>query len=615
MHMIIDPSATLKDPQILFLKKRSSVSDDYPFKYDIFYYSGVNASGAKVEQQVNLCGFSFFGELGGLPYKDDAGHILQGIDLWSSTEVSNPPYPVNGKLPIIRGGRYVLSFDNYLDALHSTKTMHPAAGETRINFARLFLFPPYQVRRTPFEEIVPGKKWNPLSIDGTYLNCLDEFIVKARSRGIVVCLSFFCSQMLRGQAWQINPFNAANNDKGFIGDKPLVNFFDIQDLPPGKDPSVGWTYDDSWTPQQKLFWAQRNLVHQVVQRTKRRWNVIYEIFNEPMKARDGNGNEIPGSTAKILNWFTKTVTWLNQDLLDPGGTARSRLISITAGDDLRDDLFNALNIKQNAAPGLVDILSLHGGGGGGPSQWGGFDGNMLNGNQPADPSVCTTAVPPPTDEILNGKQGQPDKGLNNAITQFAAYPLALIFDSDSHYWAQRVPGQYIKQVLSKNGSFAYRWSDVFLHEVNEAGQVVAPNVKNFCQPPANNASKTLGLYQRLDRTMDAPAALGLITIFPFPPSPQARPQNLTIAKQANTLKIKFSPVSETIDGYIVFFGPYPPEVGDGTSLFPGMVFINGTSLDIGFTPPSSATTLYVAVAARNGLVHGNLSKVLQVDLP
>lgn len=242
-----------------------------------------------------------------MPYKDDAGHILQGIDLWSGTEVSNPPYPINGKLPIIRGGRYVLSFDNYLDALHSTKTMHPAAGETRINFARLSLFPPYQVRRTPFEEIVLGKKWNPLSIDGAYLNCLDEFIVKARSRGIVVCLSFFCSQMLRGQAWQINPFNAANNDKGFIGDKPLVNFFDIQDLPPGKDPSVGGD-DDSWTPQQKLFWAQRHLVHQVVQRTKRRWNVIYEVFNEPMKARDGNGNEIPGSTAKILNWFTKTVT-------------------------------------------------------------------------------------------------------------------------------------------------------------------------------------------------------------------------------------------------------------------------------------------------------------------
>jgi hypothetical protein len=615
MYLTIDPSAYIKDPPILFLKKRDSISDAYPFKYDIFYYSGVNANGSKAEQQVNLCGFSFFGELGGLPQKDDAGHLLPGIDLWSAAEVSAPPYPVNGNLPIIKGGRYVLSFDDYLDALHSAKTIHPAAGETRINLVRVFLFPPYKVRCSPFEETVPGAKWDPLLLNGTYLNRLDEFIVKARSRGIVVCISLFCSQMLRGQAWQFNPFNAANNDRGFVNGNQLVNFFDIQDLPEGTDPSVGWTYDNSWTPQQKLFWAQRSLVNQVVRRTKRRWNVMYEVFNEPMRARDGNGNEIPGSAAKILNWFTKTVNWLNRDLADDGGTARNRLLSITAGDDLIDDLFVALHIRANAAPGLVDILSLHGGGGGGPAQWGGFDGNVLYGRQADSPSVCTTPQPPSVNEILNGRPGLADKGLNKAITQFASYPLALIFDADSHYWAQRFPGEYIKQVLSKNGSFAYRWSDVFIHEVNEAGQTVAPNVRNFCQPPVNDVNKRLGLYQRLDRTMDAPAALNLITMFPLPPAPQARPQNLTIAIQGNTLKIGFSPVSETVAGYVVVFGPFPSQVGDGTSLFPGFVFINGTSLNIGFTPPGTATTFYVAVAARNGLVHGNLSKVLQVNLP
>src|SRR5207248_969425 len=141
--------------------------------------------------------------------------------------------------PVITGGKYYYSFDQYLDLLRAN----------RINLVRLFMFPIFDEPFNPFKKLADGK-YDLFQADGDYEPYLyrrESFVQKARARGLVVLLSLASSQMLRRDGWHVNPFFAEKNanriaiddqentqpiiadDAGEVAERALAYFCDIQE--------------------------------------------------------------------------------------------------------------------------------------------------------------------------------------------------------------------------------------------------------------------------------------------------------------------------------------------------------------------------------------------------
>ncbi|HVF55618.1 MAG TPA: hypothetical protein VM934_05685 [Pyrinomonadaceae bacterium] len=412
----------------------------HPFaqKYDIYY---TNNSAA---QRVNLCGFSFFGEIGGI----NLGSVKDGdkaIDLRGPGDPAPNPRPVAPK--------YSLTFTEYLDKLHAA----------RINWVRIFVFHGYRVRVYPFTGSFAAG-FNLHEINGNYITRLVDFIDKARARGIVVCITLFTAQAFSSGGLIDDPFHAKNNNndvivnpRGIPVDDGRPYFCDIEQ-PPGKITG----YNPDWPQKQKLWWIQWNLVNSIVNATKDYWNVAYEIMNEPSA---GITNVVP--------WCVTVASWLRKLLWDSAANRRSRLVAITASDNLIDNADPALrlidHLHPTGAPPLYDIFCFHGGGGNLPSQWGGPHGR-------GRPRVCGSTQAPDVSQIVNGADEIIDdkgtrihhNGIIDAMKRFIFRPVALIFDTDAQYWAQKNVTPYVEEVLNVDGSYNYRWADTFLNAVNDA---------------------------------------------------------------------------------------------------------------------------------------------------
>ena len=550
-------------------------------KYDIFYRP-VGPDGTLRPVQVNLCGFSFFGEIAGL-----TDTTMGGIILLSDEEVQDPAHPPL----VLKGGLYKMTFDYYLEQLR-------ASG---INYSRLFLFQLYKAPYLPFDRnAVQGDprngKYELTAVSATYLERLEQFIYKARERGIVVCLSFFSHQMLGADAWGINPFNSANNTSGYdSAGRPvagfinapggaLVKFFDVQPV------ADGAAYDHAWTPQQKLFWAQRNLVQKIVERTRPYWNVVYELFNEPIIPPNLSPEDAARIRPLLLQWFQYMAGWVNAGLLV--NNVRTRLVSLVAGPDLKDDLLNLLAAQESTR--LVDIFSFHG-------PWGGEVGKSMLCNYP-----------------YLGDRTKISAGIDTTISEFPNVPLGLIFDSDALYWAQKNPADYVELLLDKDASFNYRWPPTLLNEVQKPNDYCT-----FVDGPTLGLSQRLGLI-RNGITAAQTASGHTVTTFPKPPT--GTPTNLqakvemNFATSAAQLHLTFATAGGEHEGYAALFGATQQTLGQGTSLLPPVAYFPKAAaatqdFRMPLTLAGNNVSGVVAVAARNGGVVGPLTAAQPVTLP
>jgi hypothetical protein len=177
---------------------------------------------------------------------------------------------------------------------------------------------------------------------------------------------------------------------------------------------------------------------------------------------------------------------------------RSRLVSINAGDDLIDNVNFLSRLLPANQPPLFDVFDFHGGGAGVSSQWGGPTGTGTG-------KICPLVPPPPAqlvDQIIHGAtdDGRHQRGILEAMDRFKSRPVALIFNTDAHYWAQRLVTPYLEEVLNVDGSFSYRWSFEFLNAVSDL------NCNNQLLPTSS------GLDQRLAK-ISAARNKGRITVF------------------------------------------------------------------------------------------------------
>lgn len=597
------PPLSIPDPELLFVAPTNASDDTTPpsvnLKYNIYYHTAVNADGTLQSAPAGLCGLSFFGEVAGLvdttpPVPDTTGssiHLLSKAD-YDPNNVGMPP-PAD----ILKGSHYKMTFDSYLDQLktHLVDPDHPQTSKTAgINYSRLFLFQLYDVPYLPFDKV--NGKYDLKTVSETFLKRLEEFIEKARARGIVVCISLFSHHMLRADDdyWKGSPFNAKLNntakdsstDGGFIAeDDGLPEFFEIEEVPKG----VG--YDGSWSTPKRLFWIQRNFVQTIIARTKPYWNVIYELFNEPSLLEMSEDDR-----STVVAWFGHLSDWMNSSLAENG--KRTRLIALTSIDDLQADLLAELAtpVEQPA----IDIFGLHG------TQWATDAGKQefCNYGHTADPTAIKTDI-------------------ESAITAFQAYHLALIFDSDALYWAQKNPEEYVKACQDKTASFNYRWRDDVLNEIVNKK---ATDIDGVCHKVGgdgfeNRGNWVLGLSQRVELIQNGQvAAAQAMTVFPRPPAGQ--PTNLKatvkITKDGPQLHLAFDSAAAPFEGYVAYFGPTDVALGTGTALFPKLKYFGPDTtqgFDVSFTPTDDHPIVSVAVAARNGLVPSTPSNIAQLLRP
>ncbi|MBS1912762.1 MAG: hypothetical protein JST22_12310 [Bacteroidetes bacterium] len=437
------------DPMRLFVAP-TGATNPLDQKYDIFDTVG--------NRRVNLFGFSFFDEVGGLLPG------ASGLDLLSSQDTAQAATD-----------RFSMTFNDYFATLKAYK----------VNYLRLFVFNPYRVRVEPFAMAVSNPaKYDLNVVNATYLARLDEFVAAAKNHGIVVCISLSCKQAIEPGGFASNPFNYNNN----------VNFVIADDAGTAvKDVDAKYYYCDIQEPndphpvQRKILLGslQRRLFDAIVGATMKHWNAMYELFNEPYSG-----------ITNVREWHRIVAGWLHRKLVDPATGKRRRLVSISSVDDLLDErsspgftcFLDGLGIGPSpAGPPLVDVLSYHGGGTPNPSQWGGYGGGTG--------SLCDGTQPTPVDQIIHGNNvaQKHQRGIVDAMHRLPFAPVALIFDTDSHYIAQRYPGVFAQEVLNVDGSFNQRWSPGYLYKMDETQ---GPCTK-VTVPPDNH--HLLGLGQRLQK--------------------------------------------------------------------------------------------------------------------
>jgi len=552
------------DPAVLLVKTVRVIQGQLK---RALHYRSVNARGEVIEERLKLCGFSFFAEVEGARVEDKSG-----LNLWSKLDGSRPTNEDSTFVVDATGkdqpGKYNLTYKIYLDRLSN-------AG---INLVRLFILNQQKVRLYPF---MPEKrngvtKYQLSKINKDYIDRLVDFVREARDRGIVVCISLCSFASLNKEfGWADSPFNAANNWNKVIAPEPGGDgrgaFCVIQ-----KPPSLE-VYDDNWPVAQKLYFFQHLLFKRVVDETKAHWNVTYEICNEPG----------PGFV-EVVKWHGRVAGWLNDFLRDETGS-RSRLIAITPGDAV----FNEI---AEIVAGAVDIIGLHG------DQWGPLSRpvNRCKGSEPElgdIQSAITAAI---------GTLNDSDFPF---LSEFAA-----LFDSDALYWAQRTPKLYIEEVLGKGHCFNYRFGVDFLDKVHIPNDPRDP--LNYCKDVVTNtapAKKFLGLDQRLELIKHAS---NLNTVTRLPKAPPAMTGSLTATVEGNLLKLSFPLLPRAPESYAALFGPSPDALGQGTSIFPKRKYFAATGpFEVFFIPADAPTEVYVAVAARNGIVTGEPTAAVPAPVP
>lgn len=562
-----------EDPAVLFVAQKPT-NDRNPVAHPFYYYTDT----ADHFQRAVLLGYSLFFEVMGLPQADDGLPVDQGLDLLTEQEYADRKYAA--KL-VDGGGRYSMSFEDYFDYYvdkHRIETR-------RINFCRLFLIPLGAARVQPFNKVRIGgeEKFDLTQVNSLYLDRLAEFIETARRRGIVVNLSFFSNQMLRGpqegKPWYLNPFNAKNNHNEVIAtaeNEDALNYFCVIREGSGD------------TPEERLYRIQENFVTKIVERTRPYWNVVYEIFNEAATGDDEY------AMAEVVPWHGTVAGWLNRLLAD-GDAGRKRLIGVAASPRLIGPLLDSLGVRGDNRPGLVDFVGLHG------AQWGGNPARTITG-------ACANFPEPPTEGIDDPPpNGSPYPSISEALDDYKDRWVALIFDADAHYLAQKFPTVYVEKVLNVYGSFNYRWGPTFLHVVNVSDCAVV-----------DESNPTLGLDQRQGLIYDAPN-ISRVTELPVPPEGTPTGLAVTVEVENNQpqLHLTFNRAEGEHEGYVVYFGPSASTLGLGAAGFEPHVYLeksDGPRQDfkVPFNPPTVGPGVHVAVAARNGLVAGGLSNIVSL---
>lgn len=377
-------------------------------------------------------GFSFFGEVGGFkPQPGDTGFI----HLKDSRDTINPPStPPN----------IVKTFGEWLNDL-STR---------RINYSRIFAFanPPNRTAYYPYS-VVGGQttEFDLRAMGQRYFDRLNEYIAFAKTSNIVVCISLFSDHALRvgaGAGFESNPFNKDKNkpEYDFIASTTTAavrqTFYNIAAPPNGwqnlHNPAV-WA---GWSLPQKLYAVQRFLVTEIVNRTKRHWNVMYEIGNEP----------VPVAGELDEKWNFEVASWVDALLWDSASNGRKRLVQCNLGPDpLADRVATLKKLLAGGPHPLIDAFAFHG------SEWAG-----TSTSEPSIQATIRTAV----------------NGLYNlAITptrKLSSYPVALIFDSDASPTAQANPYQFCHATLGIQGSFNQRGKGSLTPQLDALNKVRGP---------------------------------------------------------------------------------------------------------------------------------------------
>jgi hypothetical protein len=321
----------------------------------------------------------------------------------------------------------------------------------RINYSRVFVFPSdKQTKYFPPAFVHDPPPTGPFKYDlrqlsDAYKARLTEYIMEAKEKGIVVCLSLFADQMLRitdppNDAFLTNPFQNVLNtvDTNFItietGDDDNAirrKFYTITEPKVTTLAPAGWEslHDahawNSWSDAEKLYAVQRYIVTEIVKASRPHWNVMYEVSNEPRSTPDA---------ALALEWIKKVAGWLDDLLWDPFNFKHKRLIMVdleppsTAGS-FRANVMSAL--RKDDVHLKVDVFSFHG------TEW---SASTLAGNITALGNIDIAA-----------QSDWPQRKLKE-------FPLAIIFDTDANGPAQQAPAAYLKAVRAANGNFNYRWS-------------------------------------------------------------------------------------------------------------------------------------------------------------
>ena len=371
-------------------------------------------SARPVRRRTPFVGFSFFGEIGGFQpvgTEPDYVHLKDTKDTISP--ISSPPHKI------------VKTFSEW----------HADLGIRRINFSRVFAFatPPTQTAYYPYSSVgAQTASYDLRTVTQRYVDRLDEYIAIAKQHETVVCLTLFSDQALRvGNGFEANPFNINKNKKpdyNFITPSSTVavrrTFYDIAAPPDGwqnlQTPGV-WS---NWSIQQRLYAVERYVVTELVNRTKKHWNVMYEISNEPVAIAGSELDE---------KWNFEVASWIDGLLWDPGAVRRKRLVLCDLGAP--DRIATLKKLLAGAAHHLIDAFAFHG------EDWAGassIESNIQSTIRQAVNTLYNTAI--------------------TGTRTLATYPVALIFDSDASDLAERNPYAFCHATLGLNGSYNHRWS-------------------------------------------------------------------------------------------------------------------------------------------------------------
>lgn len=384
-----------------------------------------------VESRKRIAGFSYYGEVGGL--KSIADGVYVKLDLHPSP-TTNPPNPNSNSTAIH------MTFDQWFDLLKSHK----------VNMSRVFVYPDREPAFYLFDRV-----WNSTEYDinmpgSMYLTLLQRYIQAAERRGIIVQITLAGTHSLRPAEWVFHPMNGAINNSQYLsaanGNK---KFFKMR--PPNAAPA---TDEEKWN-----YAVQSKTLDWILNASNWSWNVIYELFNEPTP----DENIAP----EQRKWLITMAKWLDERLRARNGGVRRHLVSMNASKEfltpdnniLKELLFDEQG-NRRAQP-LIDVFSFHG------AQWGEYPGKPTR-----DPDVPDDFEPVPRSKIENATRAavkafynQEINFGNNVTKKVQGSPVALIMDSDAHYYAQDSPDVYGGIVMRElDLDYNHRWHEYWLSQ-------------------------------------------------------------------------------------------------------------------------------------------------------
>ena len=357
-------------------------------------------------QRLQLAGFSYFGEVGGVRHIPAGKYIV----LYPEHDAGDWQRVINGGLPAATPIRATYAQWLAMLAAH------------RVNLVRIWLFDFLEGDSYPFFHQFGSDQYDLNRASQRYLRRLVRFVDLARRHGIVVHITIASDHMMRRDeatprknSWNGTPFHVNHSTPDAFPDDGTGGGFDsFLNLGP-----VG-------SPRYTIL---RNLVQSVVAAVRPYWNVMFELMNEAGVSR--------AAREEPLNaWHTTVASWLNDDLNDGAGK-RTHLVT-TSADTLNNVLDPLLDALFAGGKNLVDVVSLHG------SQWGGRD--RPTSTQPA----------PPSDAEITAATSAALKRLHD---RHAGRALAVICDTDAFPFAQDDPGRYARLTMrGQQLNFAQRWS-------------------------------------------------------------------------------------------------------------------------------------------------------------